>query len=104
MDTHTHTHTHTHTVIYILTMKGADLLVSVTGPLITVIKHKHPEPQAPIITACQRPFRSHAYAHTHIVSTTGPSAKLLASAKNTNESNETEGKTGPEIYTRPKHL
>ncbi len=56
----------------------------------------------------QSQFQKHTYTHTK---THRPVCVLCcalstdgASVKDTNESNETEGKTAPEIYTTVKHL
>lgn len=98
------------------------LVVFVRRPLITVIKHRQHQPQAPTITDCfvhasgaerhgslcthgKQSFKNPAHTQQTVARVRSATlCKDEASVKDTNESNETEGKTAPEIYTALKPL
>lgn len=88
---------------------GDGPLVSRTWPLITVIKHRQHPPEAPVIMGCSGPgTRNSTQRCTPVDNRSLENIRVRgavrASVKDTNESNETEGKTAPEIYTTVKHL
>lgn len=51
-----------------------------------------------------RGFQKHTSTHRPVCALSCALSTDGASVKDTNESNETEGKTAPEIYTTVKHL